>query len=189
MDLFVDEITKEQSVSTQIQQYSKESPSEKKKKYVDRLKFLKPCKKCGGRYFTHCRYTGFHCSDCHPEIIGDPAYALGNPDQNRLREAPPKKETPKSNGICEKALIWTNTNLKELLKAGWTRPELYRRGKLKRPYGNWGVIWLSVWSREGVRVKLDKQSSRIIFSFTSGNREISQSASPTTILCRKNRAE
>ena len=186
------EDTSTEPIYREQQADNKEAAPQKKRKSIDRLKFLKPCTRCGGRNFTHCRYTGFFCSDCHPEVIGDLAYALGNPDQPTGK--PQKK---RSGQICptkteaERTFAagspWVFKNKAALLAAGWTRSELFRRSRIRYPAGNWGLAWLSVWLRPGVQARLTKKGA-VKFHFVANDRKITQSASPTALVCKKNRA-
>jgi len=175
------EDTSTEPIYREQQADNKEAAPQKKRKSIDRLKFLKPCTRCGGRNFTHCRYTGFFCSDCHPEITGDPAYALGNPDQ---KSAPAKTEAEKAFAAGSP---WVFKNKAALLAAGWTRSELFRRSRIRYPAGNWGLAWLSVWLRPGVQARLVEKGA-VKFHFVANDRKITQSTSPTDRVCKKNRA-
>jgi hypothetical protein len=40
---------------------------------------------------------------------------------------------------------WVKDHLPELLAAGWTRRELFGRGRYKWPFGDWGLSWAASW--------------------------------------------
>ncbi|BCO08794.1 hypothetical protein GF1_11700 [Desulfolithobacter dissulfuricans] len=77
------------------------------------------------------------------------------------------------------AFPWLMEHLPELLAAGWTRPELFRRDKTAWPVGRWGVAWLSVWSKKNLTIALGVQGE-LTFSFPSSGRQIVQRTYPAT---------
>ena len=76
---------------------------------------------------------------------------------------------------------WLIGNLDHLLAAGWTKAELFRRGRFRCPLGNWGAAWLDVWSKDGLSVSIGSRG-QIVFRFISNNRVIEQSVYPSQSL-------
>lgn len=188
MDLFADKTASEPVKRTEVRQHTKLEASNKKRKPIERLKFLKPCPLCGGREFVHGKRGGFFCVHCQPGKEGQPVFALGHRAAKREEVDPPqglpdRKETARN--ISRRGYVWVREHLPELLDLGWSRAELFRRSRLKWPLGQWGIAWLPVWEREGVVVDIDKRSGRICFRFCDPcGREIVQTASPVC-LCKK----
>lgn len=72
---------------------------------------------------------------------------------------------------------WLKEHLEELLSAGWTRRELFGRGRHKWPIGNWGAAWLSSWKDERKTPSIGPYGE-IIFSFTASGYPAQQTAWP-----------
>ena len=80
---------------------------------------------------------------------------------------------------------WLMAHLDELLTFGWSRRELFRRGRYHWPNGDWGACWLSSWSDPGKTPSIG-QEGEILFTFTAQNGEQAQySAWPLSLLLRK----
>lgn len=78
---------------------------------------------------------------------------------------------------------WLNANLDTLLAVGWTRAELFQRGKYRFPLGRWGIAWLDTWRRDGVLINLGNRG-QVIFTYSNRNRKIVQSSH--SVVTRKN---
>lgn len=72
---------------------------------------------------------------------------------------------------------WLNDRLDELLVAGWTRAELFRRGRYRWPIGDWGAAWLSSWSDPEKDASLGTRGE-IVFSFKNATGQVQQTAWP-----------
>ena len=155
----------------------------------EKLNFLRPCPICHERNFTYGKKGGFFCSTCQPGITGNLVYADGRERPKNHTTEPLETQTPiqkvseqsrkaKQEAECfKKGFPWIMEHLDELLATGWTRPELFRRSCNRWCIGNWGLAWLSAWTRPGVTVSVD-QKGRVNFSFTGGGRAIIQAAYP-----------
>lgn len=154
---------------------------------TEKLKFLKPCPICQGREFTHGKNGGFFCNSCQPGIDGQPVTALGHrkpleagnslpgvAQQPRgTKPAQSNRPAGPEQQYFQAAFPWIREHLPELLAAGWTRPELFRRGHRTWPAGNWGIAWVSAWSKKNLVVSIGHRG-KLIFRFTSGGRNIKQ---------------
>lgn len=72
---------------------------------------------------------------------------------------------------------WINNHLNELLSAGWTRAELFRRGRYRLPIGNWGAAWLSSWSDPEKEASIGTKGE-IVFSFLTATGQARQTSWP-----------
>ena len=63
------------------------------------------------------------------------------------------------------AIVWIRDNLSELLRVGWTRAALLRRGRFSYPCGNWGIAWLDVWGKDDVHTDIDKEPEQSGLTF------------------------
>lgn len=72
---------------------------------------------------------------------------------------------------------WVQAHRQELIAAGWTAPELFRRSKFRYSVGSWGVAWLSVWLKPGLSVSFN-DDGKIIFTLRRGERTVVQSVRP-----------
>ena len=59
--------------------------------------------------------------------------------EKEIKEFP---QPPREIDFFKKGFAWIRPKIDELLAAGWSKPELFRRGKFKHPIGNWGIAWL-----------------------------------------------
>lgn len=155
----------------------------------EKLKFLRPCPLCQGRYFTYGQKGGFYCETCQPGIAGSPVYATGKERrkiqavgsikiQAQSQKYPAQTRKGKSEKECFKiGFPWIMEHLKELLACGWTKPELFSRSRHKWCVGDWGVAWLPIWARQKVDIKI-QSTGAIHFIFKSGGRIVTQSAYP-----------
>lgn len=76
------------------------------------------------------------------------------------------------------AYPWIKEHLPELLRAGWTRPELFRRSIKKWPV-QWGIAWLSAWTRPELQVHIDSKSGAIVFLFENlHGQQVKQTGTP-----------
>ncbi|MBB5348977.1 hypothetical protein JWG42_01685 [Desulfoprunum benzoelyticum] len=160
----------------------------KRNRKPERLSFLRPCPICKGRLFIYGSRGGFFCSNCTPHIEGQPVEATG-PDRLQSNQGVdstlPLGFTPQASTRSlgenpenfKAAWPWIKVNMQDLLKAGWTRAALVRRGKLRYPCGNWGVAWFSVWKIEGLVIEIGR-NGKIVFTFESCGRKITQAAYP-----------
>ena len=180
---------RQQQVPTKANRPVPTSKNRKSKPKPEKLKFLKPCPICAGREFTHGKKGGFFCNFCQPGIDGHRVVALGyrkprGSEKKLIRvEQRHGKAAIKSNRRegpekhLQAAFPWIMEHLPELLEAGWTRPELFRRGTRKWPVGNWGVAWGTAWKKENLVVTVGHKGE-LIFTFTSGGRESVQRCFP-----------
>ena len=158
----------------------------------ERLSFLAPCPVCHGRSFVHIEGGGFACRTCQPRLFGYPVEATGpeghTPDRDpELFTAGwsndvPAPQLPTRNQPPEEALAhfaaawpWIRKHRAALLAAGWTMAALVRRAKYSWPCGPWGVAWLPVWSKPGVKTSLAR-NGKIQFVYESNGRTIKQTA-------------
>lgn len=161
----------------------------------EEFSFLGPCPICQDRHFTYVEKRGFFCSTCQPGIAGIPAYATGQ-DRPKIKiiestetQTPVQKVSaqirgPKKETECFRiGFPWIIENLEELLVAGWTRPELFRRSRHRWFLGNWGLAWAGAWIKTGVEIGIEK-NGRVTFKFKSGGRAITQAAYPLET-CKK----
>jgi len=65
---------------------------------------------------------------------------------------------------------WITAHLAELLAAGWTRRELFGRGRYRWPVGDWGVAWASSFG-EARKVPSIGGRGEIVFTFANANGE------------------
>lgn len=72
---------------------------------------------------------------------------------------------------------WLKANCELLLATGWTKAELFQRGRFRCPLGKWGVAWLDVWRKEDLSVSIVTRG-QIVFKYANNNRMIQQSAFP-----------
>lgn len=70
------------------------------------------------------------------------------------------------------ALLWLLEHREALSKAGWTRPELYRRNVSKR-----GIAWLELWDKPFFMAYLH-DSGVIEFEYSINGRDVFQTAQP-----------
>ncbi|MBU4230151.1 MAG: hypothetical protein KKG88_07595 [Proteobacteria bacterium] len=68
--------------------------------------------------------------------------------------------------------VWIRPRLPDLIRAGWTRAELFRRNRARR-----GVAWLGLWADKAATADLTTNGS-IRFTFTRGDRTCTQTARP-----------
>lgn len=158
----------------------------------ERLSFLAPCPVCHGRSFVHIEGGGFACRTCQPGLFGYPVESTGpeghTPDQDpELLTAGwssdvPAPQLPTRNQPPEEALAhfaaawpWIKKHRAALLAAGWTMAALVRRGKYRWSCGPWGLAWLPVWSKPGVKTSLAR-NGKIQFIYESNGRTIKQTA-------------
>jgi hypothetical protein len=66
---------------------------------------------------------------------------------------------------------WIKENMTQLLKAGWTRAALVRRGRLRHPVGNWGIAWLSFWREPSLSVSINNHGN-FVFTYPGRDRAI-----------------
>ncbi|HHD64639.1 MAG TPA: hypothetical protein ENK96_09825 [Desulfobulbaceae bacterium] len=149
-----------------------------------------PCSNCGattyskeekGFLFPDGTFTdGWHCggSSCRVKLL------IGNATvDHRIKNHHPESKKIMLSPVGEKqyfetAFPWVQAHLQELLAAGWTRPELFRRDCCAWPLRKWGLCWLPVWKKPDLEIKIES-SGRLIFSFTvAGGRRIRQAVFP-----------
>jgi len=160
----------------------------------ERLTFLHPCPICYGRLFVAGRGGGFFCTTCQPGIEGQPVEAAGRmskrtqadcelvPVNYDLPEAlqgdkKPDPVTDQQRKYFRAAWPWIKENKAQLLAAGWTMAALVGRSKFRWPYGQWGLAWLPVWTREQVLVTINDKGA-IAFTFRYCEKTITQTAKP-----------
>lgn len=69
---------------------------------------------------------------------------------------------------------WAGDHLPELLATGWTRRELFGRGRYSWPLGNeWGLAWADSWQDERKTATIGEHG-KIIFSFLTANGDQAQ---------------
>ncbi len=79
--------------------------------------------------------------------------APGAPAKNIKFE---KKITPAMLRSWRIARPWLLAHLMELQAAGWTRAKLFRAGgRLRFPFGPWGIAFLPVWTKPGVQIEIE----------------------------------
>lgn len=88
-----------------------------------------------------------------------------------------KSIRPEAMGCFKIGFPWLRDNLADLLRAGWTRRELFGRGRYKWPIGNWGTAWLPFWG-DPSRVVSIGISGQLIFSFITHSGQAQQTAWP-----------
>ncbi len=156
-----------------------------------------PCPGCGSREYNRVKdgylfpdgscSDGWHCGGktCGVKLL------IGNKKEDRKTKEKPlsagdeQKRKPSANAelYFRAAFPWLMRHLPALLAAGWTRPELFRRGKYAWPVGEWGLAWLPVWLKNGLKIKISA-TGQLIFTFQSCGRTIAQSASQARV-CKK----
>ncbi len=150
-----------------------------------------PCAGCGsttyqrienGFIFDDGTVTdGWHCGgeNCHIKLFAgkQQAKAAAPGSQGTMLFNGPKIKPVK---YFQAALPWIMEHLEELLQAGWTRPELFRRSKFNWPVGPWGIAWHSTWTKPDLKVEITPGTGNIVFTFTgSHGRAITQTVRPT----------
>jgi hypothetical protein len=169
---------------------------------IDVDTWLYPCCICGGIEFIGAIYTdikpveSFWCVTCQEVPNGWIKRRRVN-SQKRSRRPDRKEEfislceedfdpssanTPRTSSAealkCFRiGYTWLNDHLDELLVAGWTRAELFRRGRYRWPIGDWGVAWLSSWSDPGKDASIGARGE-IVFSFKTATGQAQQTAWP-----------
>jgi rubredoxin len=147
------------------------------------------CKVCGKEIYESikgsrfCKACGAPSGDGEPTIIKEELNPGGSGATNFRREegiatlAPdaPNRRTPPAEGLrCFSiGYTWLRDHLDKLLAAGWTRRELFGRGRYNWCGGNWGAAWLSSW-QEGHKTPSIGRRGEIIFSFMRNSREPAQ---------------
>ena len=133
---------------------------------------------------------GWYCGgkNCHIKLL------IGNKKTDQASRPQPKAKEPTPN-LCggqgsaarsaeqkkyfQAAFPWLMAHLTELQAVGWTRPELFRRGKCRWPSGNWGLAWLPVWVKHELKVDFNEKTGAIRFIFTDiHGKKITQTAYP-----------
>jgi hypothetical protein len=132
---------------------------------------LKHCPLCNGHEFTHGNQGGYFCTTCQPGSEGEPILASGKrsvtylkghysglsmPEDNHSALA----RTPrgKASSSFNAAHKWILQHKQELLGAGWSPSELYRRNKSR------GISLLSIWDKPGVDMNVGR-NGEIVFHF------------------------
>lgn len=117
----------------------------------------------------------------HNRDTPDPREADTEPESPLAEEHSSRNSRNRRKGPGEEnfkvAWQWIRDNQDLLIAMGWTKAELFRRGRFRCPLGRWGVAWLDVWSKEGLSVSIGARG-QIVFKFSSNNRMIQQSAYP-----------
>lgn len=66
--------------------------------------------------------------------------------------------------LLKKSLPWVEQNQVELLSAGWTKPQIYRRGKFRWPYGTrWGLVFSPAWRFPLAEVDVNEKNGDVVF--------------------------
>lgn len=153
------------------------------------LKFLQSCVVCGGiRYRYEYQNKRFHCVACVPGAQGIDVEAgcaklpiTPSPRPKAARQAnPPKRNIPipaeAQRAYDNGGAAWCIEHKKQLLAAGWGKSDLFRRGKFKYPYGNWGLAYSTAWLKPEVQAELRKDGT-VVFKWERGGKEIVQTSS------------
>ena len=160
----------------------------KMSKPVAALSFLHPCHTCQGDSYLFGKDGFFICSNCNPAAEGISVIGSGNISQIEINRSqsvigagPEYRRIDNRFKLASECFKigypWVKDHIDELCGAGWTKPELFRRSPHRWPLGNWGLAWLGVWRRPGVRAMIvDK--GKIIFTFKYNGRTVTQSANP-----------
>jgi hypothetical protein len=84
---------------------------------------------------------------------------------------------------------WITAHLTELLVAGWSRRELYGRGRYRWPIGDWGAVWTLPFGQPGKNPG-HWTSGEIVFTFANGHGDlVRQTAWPVKLLLSLNKEE
>lgn len=84
---------------------------------------------------------------------------------------------------------WITAHLAELLAAGWTRRELFGRGRYHWPIGDWGTAWTLPFGQPDKTPDIGRRGE-IVFTFANGHGDlVRQTAWPVKLLLSPNQGE
>jgi len=134
--------------------------------------WLKPCPICKGHLFTESDRGGYFCCECQtlPEGAKPARIVKSNKDRPAERAMEPSQILSCGEDEKHPGLTWCNIHLEELLAAGWTEAELFKRG--------WplGLAWGMLWDDPAVTVTLDQ--GYVVFIIARNERTVRQVARP-----------
>lgn len=146
---------------------------------------LKPCSLCKGVNFIHGNQGGYYCKKCQPGHKGIFLKAGGRRIETDLkgneldwRASDSNKSVPVRKAMVNlppSLLIahrWILQHRFELLGAGWTSPELYRRNKGK------GIVWLTILNKPGLDLVTGKKGEIVFLFKNTTGKNIQQTAFP-----------
>ena len=149
-----------------------------------------PCAGCGSTTYQRIENgfifddlslaDGWHCGgeNCSIKLFSRSGNT-GPPDLGDRNHLAPPPRPAEQKKYSQAGFPWIMAHLSALLAAGWTRPELFRRSAHNWPVGQWGVAWLSAWTKPGLKIDLDHRTGVLCFRFTGPHgKPIKQSIRP-----------
>lgn len=114
---------------------------------------------------------------CHTRA--EPGYLSATFEGNhRVTNRVTKKISPSLLKAYKVARPWLLANLDELKAKGWTRRSLFKAERFAYPFGDWGVAWLKVWLRPGVKVSIEDDGGIAWTWLEAKDRRVTQRAYP-----------
>lgn len=88
---------------------------------------------------------------------------------------PPWTNAPSNEAIMrfKTGFPWIKAHLTELLAAGWTKRELFGRGRHRWPIGDWGAAWVLPFGQPE-KIPTIGRRGEIVFTFPNGHGEMTQ---------------